>query len=129
MPLQVCHGALLRCSFGLVPSSLQVWPATRVMSAGVPAANIMDHLPMVNILPFGLCSCPGNPAVLSATAAAMGVLTPMPCVPNTPAPWTPGAVTVQIGNLPALDDVSQLACAWGGMIAVAYPGQVTHQIP
>lgn len=129
MPFQVCHGALLRCTFGLAPSSLQVLPINRVMSASVPAANIMDHKPMVNILPFGMCSCPANPAVMSATAAAMGVLTPMPCVPNTLAPWTPGAISVQIGNMPALDDVSQLACAWGGLIAVAYPGQVTHQIP
>ena len=129
MPLQVCHGAVLRCSFGLTPSSLQVLPLKRVMSSGVPAANIMDHLPLVNILPFGLCRCLANPAVMSATAAAKGVLTPMPCVPNTPVPWTPGALQVLIGNQPALNDSSQLACAWGGVIGVAFAGQTTHQIP
>lgn len=129
MPLQVCHGALLRCTFGLAPASLQVLPLNRVMSGGVPAANIMDHVPMVNILPFGMCSCPGNPAVMAATAAAMGVLTPMPCIPNTPAPWLPGAVSVLIGNQPALDDASQLPCTWGGVIGVASAGQATHQIP
>lgn len=128
MPLQVCHGAMLRCTFGLAPASLQVLPLNRVMSGGVPAANIMDHVPMVNILPFGMCSCPGNPAVMAATAAAMGVLTPMPCIPNTPAPWLPGAVSVLIGKQPALDEASQLPCAWGGVIGVAFAGQATHQI-
>ena len=54
----------------------------------VPDANIMDHIPMsADIMPFGMCISPSNPTVASATAAAMGVLTPMPCIPNTPAPW------------------------------------------
>ncbi len=129
MPMQVCHGAVLRCTFGLAPSSLQVLPLNRVMSSGLPAANIMDHLPMVNILPFGMCSCPANPAVMSATAAAMGVLTPMPCVPVTASPWVPGSVSVLISNQPALNDTSQLLCTWGGVIGVAFAGQATHQIP
>lgn len=129
MPMQVCHGAVLRCTFGLAPSSLQVLPLNRVMSSGLPAANIMDHLPMVNILPFGMCSCPANPAVMSATAAAMGVLTPMPCVPVTASPWVPGSASVLISNQPALNDTSQLLCTWGGVIGVAFAGQATHQIP
>jgi Domain of unknown function (DUF4280) len=129
MPMQVCHGAVLRCTFGLAPSSLQVLPLNRVMSSGLPAANIMDHLPMVNILPFGMCSCPANPAVMSATAAALGVLTPMPCVPVTASPWVPGSVSVLISNQPALNDTSQLLCTWGGVIGVAFAGQATHQIP
>lgn len=128
MPMQVCHGALLRCTFGLAPATLQVLPINRVMSSGLPAANIMDHTPIANILPFGMCSCPANPAVMSATAAAMGVLTPMPCVPNTPSPWMPGSVSVLIGGQPALNDTSQLLCAWGGVIGVAFAGQATHQI-
>ena len=40
----------------------------------MPAANIMDHVPMVNIMPFGMCITPSNPAVAAATAAALGVL-------------------------------------------------------
>jgi Domain of unknown function (DUF4280) len=129
MPMQVCAGAMLQCTFGMAPSALVViLPINRVV-ATAPAANIMDHVPMVNIMPFGMCMCPANPAVAAATAAAMGVLTPMPCIPVTPAPWVPGAITVLIGNQPALDNTSQLMCTWGGMIAVAQPGQMQTEIP
>jgi Domain of unknown function (DUF4280) len=129
MPMQVCAGAMLQCTFGMAPSALVViLPVNRVV-ATAPAANIMDHIPMVNIMPFGMCMCPANPAVAAATAAAMGVLTPMPCIPVTPAPWVPGAITVLIGNQPALDNTSQLMCTWGGMIAVAQPGQMQTEIP
>jgi hypothetical protein len=129
MPQQVCHGALLKCSFGLAPSSLVVLPLNRTLTSNVPAANIMDHKPMLNILPFGMCTCPSNPAVAAATAAAFGVPTPVPCVPVTPAPWVPGAVTVLIGNQPALNNTSKLMCTWGGLIEVVVPGQFTHLIP
>ncbi len=129
MPKHVCMGALLQCSFGVAPSSLIVTPANKVMTSYMPAANIMDNKPMTNIMPFGMCSSPANPQVAAATAAALGVLTPMPCIPNTTAPWAPGAATVMLANMPALDDVSTLACMWGGVIKVNMPGQATEQIP
>lgn len=129
MPMHVCSGAMLQCSFGVAPSSLVVLPVNKIMTGNMPSANIMDNKPMVNILPFGMCSSPANPTVAAATAAALGVLTPMPCIPSTPAPWTPGAPTVLLGNLPALDDISKLMCLWGGVISVIYPGQVLEQIP
>ena len=129
MPNQVCMGAMLKCSMGMAPSSLVVLPVNRVMTSNVPAANIMDNKPMVNIMPFGMCQSPANPTVAAATAAALGVLTPMPCIPNTPAPWAPGAPTVLIANMPALDDTSKLMCIWAGVIEVTYAGQATHQIP
>lgn len=129
MPQQVCHGALLRCSMGLALSSLVVLPVNRVLTSHVPAANIMDHQPMLNILPFGLCRSPANPVVASATAAAMGVLTPMPCIPNTPAPWVPGVPNLLLGAQPALDQGCKLMCVWAGMIEVVQAGQFTHHIP
>ena len=129
MPMQVCSGAILQCSFGVAPSALAVLPVNRVLTSYMPAANIMDHVPMVNIMPFGMCICLSNPAVASATSAALGVLTPMPCVPVTPAPWTPGSPTHQIAYFPALNDTSTLMCTWGGVITVVYPGQTTEQIP
>jgi hypothetical protein len=97
MPIQVTTGAILQCSFGAVPSTLSLLPVNRVMAGGVPAATIMDHIPIANIPPFGMCSSIANPTVASATTAALGVLTPMPCVPATPAPWVPGAATVLTG--------------------------------
>jgi hypothetical protein len=129
MPLQVCMGAMMQCSFGLAPSSLVVLPTNRVTTNQVPDANIMDHIPMTNIMPFGMCSSPSNPVVAAATAAALGVLTPMPCIPATPAPWIAGAPTVLLGNFPSLDNVSQLMCIWGGVITFSDAGEETVQIP
>ncbi len=95
----------------------------------VPDANIMDHIPMTNIMPFGMCSAPSFPATAAATTAALGVLTPMPCIPSTPAPWIPGAPTVFLGSMPSLDDTSKLMCIWGGVITFNTPGEFTVNIP
>ena len=129
MPMQVCMGASMMCSFGVAPSSLVVLPANRVTTNQAPDANIMDHIPMVNIMPFGMCMSPSNPTVAAATAAALGVLTPMPCIPATPAPWVPGAPNVLLGNFPTLDDSSQLLCTWGGVITFVTPGEFTVTVP
>jgi hypothetical protein len=129
MPLQVCMGAMMQCSFGMAPSSLVVLPTNKVMTNMVPDANIMDHIPMTNIMPFGMCQSPANPTVAAATAAALGVLTPMPCIPNTPAPWVAGAPTVLLGNFPTLDNVSQLMCTWGGIITFTDAGEQTVMVP
>jgi hypothetical protein len=125
----VCMGAMMQCSFGMAPSSLVVLPTNMVMTNNVPDANIMDHIPMTNIMPFGMCQSPSNPEVAAATAAALGVLTPMPCVPATPAPWITGAPTVLLGNFPSLDNVSQLMCIWGGVITFNDAGEETVEIP
>lgn len=129
MPFQVCMGAQMKCSFGMAPSALVVLPKNKVMTNQMPDANIMDHVPMVNIMPFGMCQSVANPQVASATAAAMGTLTPMPCVPATPAPWTPGAPTVMLGNFPTLDNTSVLTCIWGGVIQFTNAGEQTVQVP
>lgn len=128
MGTQVCAGALMQCSFGVAPAPLAVLPAKCVMT-GAPAATIMDNVPMLNIPTFGMCSSMSNPMVSAATAAALGVLVPMPCIPATVAPWVPGSPTVLIGNMPALNNSSKLNCMWGGMIQIAFPGQVTVMVP
>ena len=129
MPNHVCHGALLQCTMGMAPSSLAVLPIKMVNTSNVPAANIMDHVPMVNIMPFGTCMSILNPATAAATSAALGVLTPGPCLPNTPAPWVTGSPTVMLANLPALNKSSMLTCVSGGVITIVVEGQMTHQIP
>jgi hypothetical protein len=129
MPMQVCMGANMMCTFGMAPSSLVVLPVNRVMTSEVPDANIMDHIPMVNIMPFGMCMSQSNPTVAAATAAALGVLTPMPCIPATTEPWTPGASNVLLGNMPTLDNVSELMCMWGGVITFVTPGEMTVMVP
>ncbi|QZX85491.1 DUF4280 domain-containing protein [Metapseudomonas otitidis] len=126
---QVCSGATLQCSFGVAPSVLNVLPVNRTLTNNMPAANIMDHIPLVNIMPFGMCQSLANPMVAAATAAALGVLTPMPCIPATMSPWIPGAPTMLLGNMPSLDANCVLMCSWAGVIKVAMPGQMQMLIP
>jgi hypothetical protein len=122
MPMPpVVATATLQCSFGLAPSTLAVLPIARVTIEGRPAATIADAAPNVNIPPFGMCTTLSNPTVAAATASALGVLTPMPCVPVTTA-WVPGAAQTQIGGRPALTSASKCTCAWGGIISVINPG-------
>lgn len=129
MGMLVTMGAMMTCSFGAAPSSLVITPENAVIGGATPAATIMDNIPIKNIPPFAMCSSLANPAVASATAAASGVLTPMPCVPVTSAPWAPGSPTVLIANKPALNDSSKLMCTWGGVISITMPGQMQIQVP
>jgi hypothetical protein len=99
------------------PSQLLVLPTLRCNAGGQSTATILDHLPLVNIAPFGPCSSPTFPPTL----AAMGV--PQQCVPNTLTPWTPGSSVVTIGQKPALVQSDKCQCVWGGTITIANPGQ------
>ena len=115
MAFYVNNGTCIKCSFGSTQSTIQVIRMINV--DGAAFANIMDNKPMVNIKPFGMCRSLANPTVASATSAAMGVLTPMPCIPNTStAPWMPGKIDFQIDGKPALMDDCKLMCMWGGII-------------
>ena len=121
----VCAGALLQCSFGMAPSSFMGVDPMRPKVQNKPTGNILDNKPMVNIMPFGMCQSMANPTVASATAAAAGVLTPMPCIPVIAAPWTPGGKPM-ISNSPALIDNCKCICNWGGQISVSMPGNVCN---
>ena len=88
MSMQVVNGAQLQCSFGAAPSTLVVLPINREKVANQFAANIMDHVPMVNIMPFGrMCEsgkshhgggdqcrdgCPHTNALHSGRSGAVG---------------------------------------------------------
>ena len=124
----VCNGAMLKCSFGTAPGTMTVLPINMVKTA-TPIANIMDYIPMMNVMPFTMCTSMSNPSVAAATAAAQGVLTPMPCIPVTTSPWSPGCSTVLVAGQPALNDSSRLMCTWGGMIEVMNAGQMTIEVP
>jgi hypothetical protein len=124
MPLQVVNGARTACTMSAKPSQLVVLATTHRRSAGgQPAANVRDHVPITNIVPFGPCMSPAFPPTAAATAAASGVLTPVQCLPNTVTPWTPGSVVVAIANQPALRHVDTCRCVWGGTISIIDPGQ------
>ena len=106
MGFGVLGGAVLTCSFGMAPSTFNVLPTARVMSS-MPVGCIMDHIPMVNIMPFGMCQSLANPTVASATAAAFGVL---------------------MGGKPALNNSCKLMCAYGGVIQISSPGTANIQV-
>jgi uncharacterized Zn-binding protein involved in type VI secretion len=116
--------AVLTCSWGVAPASLAALSAPTVIIEGKPAATVMDSAPGANIPPFGMCTSLANPSVAAATAAALGVLTPMPCVPATAGPWTPGSATTLIGGKPALTTPATCTCAFGGVITITMPGAV-----
>ncbi|MCW2540377.1 MAG: hypothetical protein JWN95_2102 [Frankiales bacterium] len=120
----VTTGAMLMCSFGVAPTTLNVLPSNRVMIEGRPAATITDMAPALNVPPFGMCSSLANPTVAAATAAALGVLTPMPCIPAIAGPWMPNAPQTLIGGTPALVAGSTCMCAFGGVISITMPGAV-----
>jgi hypothetical protein len=113
----VTMGAQLVCTSGTAPSALIV--AVPLVTGEVkPVANIMDHIPIANIPPFGTCNV--------LTAAAAGV--PTPCVPATAAPWTPGSPTVMVRNMPALNNISKCTCTIGGMISITNPGTTKEMV-
>jgi hypothetical protein len=119
MPQPLVTGTMLQCSFGAAPSVFNALPKPGVpMDLGaLPCATIEEIAPIVNIPPFGMCNSMANPTVASATAAALGVLTPMPCVPATAAPWAPPAITTIAGGLPLATVNSKCMCNWGGVIS------------
>lgn len=117
--------AVCTCSFGTLPMSLIVSSQQTVTIGGMAAATIMDN----KCTTFGMCSCPNNPAVIAATAAAFGVFTPSACVPATPAPWAPGAPTVSVCGMTLLNNTSKLMCAYGGVIQITVTPAMTVQTP
>ncbi len=133
MTFQVCLGADLKCDQAVPPgmSKLVVLPPPlhTCLTSFKPAANIKDHVPFMNIMPFGMCNAKANPTVIAATSAAMGTPTPGACLPATPAPWSSGSASVKVDNQPALNKSSTLKCVYGGTISIVMEGQSTHKIP
>ncbi len=119
------QAAICTCSFGAAPAVLPVTSQQTVMTCNMPQATIMDNRPPT----FGMCSNPANPAVAAATAAAWGVLTPMPCVPLTVAPWAPGVPSILVCGKPLLNNSGKLICGYGGVIQMTMTPAMTVQTP
>lgn len=116
-------GCVLKCSFGSAPGAFQSLPRPGLpdFMQSLAGATITDIAPLVNIPSFVMCSSMANPQVAAATAAAMGALTPMPCVPVIPAPWAPPSPFVSWNGVPLATVQSMCLCTWGGQISVAQP--------
>lgn len=100
-------GAMIQCNMGTIPL-----PISLPMNHGVTTSagmkmllNANDHLPMMNILPFGLCKLkPPTPPGVNL------------CIPMTIQAWKSGDLHCMIGGAPALTKDSFLSCTMGGMI-------------
>ena len=122
----VVNGAMIACPMGLPgTATLSILPTSMVQGTDQPVATIQDMVPMTNIATFGMCTSPANPPVAAATAAALGVLTPQPCIPAIAGPWSPGSSTVSVGGIPALTSDSTCNCMWAGTISITTAGQMT----
>ena len=82
MPMQVCMGASMMCTMGMAPSSLVVLPTNKVLTGQVPDANITDHVPMVNIMAFGLCTSFGESGRSRGHRSCLGGLNPYALYPE-----------------------------------------------
>jgi hypothetical protein len=80
MPFQVCSGATLTCRFGTVQSFLKVVAPDRQVAPSKASATILDHQPLTNIQPFGLCQSLTNPVVASITTAVVNLETLKPAL-------------------------------------------------
>lgn len=125
MAAPLVQTAVCMCSFGAAPATLMVSSQQTVNMCGMMAATIMDN----KFPTFGMCSNPANPTVAAATAAKLGVLTPMPCVPLTVAPWAPGAPTVLVCSKPLANNTSKLICGYGGIIQPNATPAMTVKVP
>jgi len=132
MPELVVMGAMLKCDKGVAPGNLVVLPMNMVNGVNVPAATVMDFVPMMNITGFSMCmgTNSANPMVAALTAAALGTPTPAPCIPVTVAPWSPGAskTTVGMAGFKALTKDSTCKCMWNGTIEITDAGQTKIQV-
>ena len=127
MATAVTMGAMMTCTMGVAPCSLIVI-RPNVTGKMMPMANISDCAPGANIPTFGMCQSPANPAVAAATAAAMGVLTPMPCVPAIAGTWIPTVPTVTVGGMPILTSDCKAVCSFGGSISISAPGAAAKRL-
>lgn len=120
MAQPVVTGGIIMCTNGLSPG--QLIGSSTVTFGGAPALTIKDTAPIINVCPCGMCTSLANPTVASATAAALGVLTPMPCIPSPVGVWICGG-TPMIGGAPGLSTDGTLMCAYGGTISIRDAGQ------
>ena len=125
MGVVVVSGAKLMCPFGTAPATLMATSQLMTLGCSKPVATLMEIQLGANITPFGMCTSMANPQVAAATAAALGVLTPMPCSMVPAGPWQATKPTVLVGGKPVLTQESMLMCGMGmGQISIISPGQM-----
>jgi hypothetical protein len=120
MPEFLTTATMLECNMGAAPTPFiadELPGAPK--EAGLTAATIIQIAPGKNIVPFVMCKSMANPTVVAATAAAQGVLTPMPCTPVVAAPWAPPSTCAKHLGIPMATASSLCICSFGGLIKVS----------
>ena len=102
--------ATLECTWGSQTSETKVLPK-----------KTKDGL-LLNILPFGNCKCLAYSKTAEETSKALGVLTPMPCIPNVVNSWCSDDKLVLVGDPSELNISSFCICTWGGIIKINFIG-------
>lgn len=128
MGLGLGLGAIVQCPFGAAPTPLVFLPTSMIFGKTGPMGSIIDFVPFLNVMPFGICMSLANPVTAALTAAAWGVLTPGPCIPVPAGPWLPAKPTVLSKLGPLTNDSTKLICAYGGVIQVNMPAQFTVMV-
>lgn len=145
----VVAGAYLHCSCSDTYSVLTAPQSHGVYIGQKAQMNIMDFKPCTNVRSFGMCKSLKNPAVAAATASTYGLIfallcpglaalnavlnmigihlpgpvKEMPCTPVITKPWEYGKINKLVENQPALLNISQNMCAYGGKITIVDDGQ------
>lgn len=124
MGVSVVTGGTIMCSLAVPGGCGQIIGTSQAtcLAGGKPLVTIKDVAPMANITPCGMCMTQTNPAVAAATAAALGVPTPAPCIPSPVGMWTSDGKYL-VANTPVVHQASTIQCAYGGTISILNPGQ------
>jgi hypothetical protein len=114
---QVCMGAVISAA-SRGAEHVGGAPLNRTLT-GTPAANILDGKAVGERAALRDVHVIGQPDGGGGNGGgALGVLTPMPCMPVTPAPWVVGSPTVLLGTCRPHDS-AKLICLWGGHLVVS----------
>ncbi|MBR0260701.1 MAG: DUF4280 domain-containing protein [Selenomonadaceae bacterium] len=96
----------VKCNMGMIPTTVLLPVSHGVISCKthLPVLNANDHVPFMNILPFGTCKLLQTPAG------------PGPCVPAIIMAWKNCDMHYFVGGAPVLTKDSFLTCTIGGTI-------------
>lgn len=121
MTFTMAMGTLRKCIFGLVPTPFLPIPSN--VFTVEPVGSMLDIIPFLNVMTFGICITPTNPMVDAIMIASLGTVDFAPCIPIPIIPKTPAAYNVLRDGIPMAQIESFDLCLWGGLIMTIAPSQ------
>ena len=139
----------VECSYGTQKNYLNVKTDHGIIYCGAdeeqgevlcPCLNANDHIVGENITHFGRCKSPYNKVfgersrrigqigdIVDGLGKLVGLNEGYLCEPETEIAWKKVSDKNLIEGVPAITDVSELTCYYGGKITIANVGSTTHQ--